>query len=779
MKKVLSKKTNTNKVFVSLFISYVIVFLVPLTVALIITCFSSMLMLGQVADSSKASLRHAKSIMDAHIENAFFNTSSILTNTSVASLRYKETFSGDDIDDLQRLQRTMGQVSSQDYFLTDLYIVFNKSDAVLSSQFLNYGDGFRYNSDQKLQMDYEEFKNSLVFEGTRKVSHVEKKKGRFNLLLYNKNTHNSITKDTGVTVIATINPDNLRAVLDSLSDTENDIPGFYVYLADSEGNIIESASKAAPDPDLSTMKNINDNKAAIYYNILLNRPLYATADSSAADLQYVFVQNKTPFSQAVLITSWVCLIIIILGAVLGIRFCHKITYKQYSPMQMLIDRMLYVMENNNSAESAVNEYELIERSLTTLIKQKRNAENQVVEYKHSLADSNLRDMLKGYVKRKSPSDSSEPGSAYQESASHQCIIYSAENLNFDLLGENDASDESILDLISAFICTIVNDYDLEGFIKQTTILDDNVVCLIQPEENSDSENITKMVNETVAHIKQSYNIDIIVGISDVNKGFNGISRSYSQANEVLEYSSLLGLTNSIMYFYEIPKASETDSLLFPELSELEHRYFNCIKACDFVSALAIQDEIITICFRKNKCTPEQTRYRLYGIINIAMTGLEDVRPLIDDDFWNSLNINERMLTSNISLKGFIEYSDELYNKLQNYFDNKISNESSERDSAIVAYVNDNYTDSRMSIALLADIFEMSPSYLSKTFKKATGKGLLDYIHTLRIEKAKELIKSTDKSLKVIAEEVGYSNNLTLIRAFKRYEGITPSTYKEM
>ena len=70
-------------------------------------------------------------------------------------------------------------------------------------------------------------------------------------------------------------------------------------------------------------------------------------------------------------------------------------------------------------------------------------------------------------------------------------------------------------------------------------------------------------------------------------------------------------------------------------------------------------------------------------------------------------------------------------------------------------------------------------YLSKTFKKATGKGLLDYIHTLRIEKAKELIKSTDKSLKVIAEEVGYSNNLTLIRAFKRYEGITPSAYKEM
>lgn len=143
---------------------------------------------------------------------------------------------------------------------------------------------------------------------------------------------------------------------------------------------------------------------------------------------------------------------------------------------------------------------------------------------------------------------------------------------------------------------------------------------------------------------------------------------------------------------------------------------------------------------KNKCTPEQTKYRLYGIINIAMTGLEDVKPLIDEVFWNSLKVNEKLLTGNISLKKFIEYSDELFTKLHKYFEVKSINESSERDVAIVNYVNENYTDSRLSIALLSDIFEMSPSYLSKTFKKTTGKGLLDYIHGLRIEKAKQLIK---------------------------------------
>ncbi len=80
---------------------------------------------------------------------------------------------------------------------------------------------------------------------------------------------------------------------------------------------------------------------------------------------------------------------------------------------------------------------------------------------------------------------------------------------------------------------------------------------------------------------------------------------------------------------------------------------------------------------------------------------------------------------------------------------------------------------------LAEMHGMSTSYFSKSFKRVAGVGLLDYIHSLRIQRAKILLETADKSINAVAAEVGYTNSLTMIRAFKRYEGITPSEYKKI
>lgn len=56
---------------------------------------------------------------------------------------------------------------------------------------------------------------------------------------------------------------------------------------------------------------------------------------------------------------------------------------------------------------------------------------------------------------------------------------------------------------------------------------------------------------------------------------------------------------------------------------------------------------------------------------------------------------------------------------------------------------------------------------------------MDYIARLRIEKAKEYIDSSDIPMSDIAEKVGFNNVRTFLRTFKKFEGITPSQYKEM
>lgn len=72
---------------------------------------------------------------------------------------------------------------------------------------------------------------------------------------------------------------------------------------------------------------------------------------------------------------------------------------------------------------------------------------------------------------------------------------------------------------------------------------------------------------------------------------------------------------------------------------------------------------------------------------------------------------------------------------------------------------------------------LSTSYVSRSFKRLTGYGFLDYVHLKRISKAKEYL-AQDYLVKDIAEQLGYTNSLALIRAFRRYEGMAPSEYRE-
>ena len=73
---------------------------------------------------------------------------------------------------------------------------------------------------------------------------------------------------------------------------------------------------------------------------------------------------------------------------------------------------------------------------------------------------------------------------------------------------------------------------------------------------------------------------------------------------------------------------------------------------------------------------------------------------------------------------------------------------------------------------------ISPYYFSKLFKEKAGENFIEYVTRIRMDKAKELLNSTDKSMKEICSEVGYSDSNYFSRSFKKNVGVTPTEYKE-
>lgn len=104
------------------------------------------------------------------------------------------------------------------------------------------------------------------------------------------------------------------------------------------------------------------------------------------------------------------------------------------------------------------------------------------------------------------------------------------------------------------------------------------------------------------------------------------------------------------------------------------------------------------------------------------------------------------------------------------------NNDDEIDKA-VKYVKENYCKD-LTMAEVANRICLNYSYFSLLFKGKTGMNFIDYLKTIRIEKAKELLKNTDYKVYEISGMVGYNNTKHFTTTFRVFTGISPTEYRE-
>jgi AraC-like DNA-binding protein len=99
-------------------------------------------------------------------------------------------------------------------------------------------------------------------------------------------------------------------------------------------------------------------------------------------------------------------------------------------------------------------------------------------------------------------------------------------------------------------------------------------------------------------------------------------------------------------------------------------------------------------------------------------------------------------------------------------------------SEIVKYVNIRYTK-KITLESISESFYISPYYLSRSFKRVTGFTFIEYLNSLRIREAQQLLKESHLNVSDIADKVGYESQTHFGRVFKKITGLSPLQYRKM
>lgn len=87
------------------------------------------------------------------------------------------------------------------------------------------------------------------------------------------------------------------------------------------------------------------------------------------------------------------------------------------------------------------------------------------------------------------------------------------------------------------------------------------------------------------------------------------------------------------------------------------------------------------------------------------------------------------------------------------------------------YINEHFSE-KLSVEMLAEILNISPNYLSRIFKRETGKTITEIIARVRLAHARELVYEGNMNFEEIAHKVGICNAKYMNKMFKKYYGIS-------
>ena len=200
----------------------------------------------------------------------------------------------------------------------------------------------------------------------------------------------------------------------------------------------------------------------------------------------------------------------------------------------------------------------------------------------------------------------------------------------------------------------------------------------------------------------------------------------------------------------------------------------CLEKGERVKLLEYLQKTMSLARKKNHSLTnmQYLQMELLRIVGIFLNKYEmDLEFLYSDTVY--MDIQKKALTSEFDM---VRWNTYVINKVFDSVENR--KKGMGLVDVMVDYIRNHYEEN-LTRNTLAELVHFSPEYVGKMFKREMGVSINDYLNTLRVSKAKNMIASTNYKIVDIALMVGFENMSYFSSVFKKYEGISPAEYKKL
>ena len=264
-------------------------------------------------------------------------------------------------------------------------------------------------------------------------------------------------------------------------------------------------------------------------------------------------------------------------------------------------------------------------------------------------------------------------------------------------------------------------------------------------------------------------------VSTVYSGRENIVKAQREADELTAYAELMGDNDPAKNGYtHAERAMElSDKVL---RTELEKSFMQSITGRNFAQLKKAMEGLMDLELRTAARYPDLFKNHLVSHMEQMLSAFSI--SVVDYEADEAPVVNQfRILMEMTSAQQLRQQCLTLIATLREYVEAENVQRSDKVEKAL-SFIETHFDDPGICADMIGDALGLSASYVSRLLRQNTGMGVVDYIHSARLKKAKELLAGTDMSVDDIAVAVGFSSRWTLTRSFKRYEDTTPGAYRE-